>query len=57
MVNVRDDRDVSDVLHIVNDRFVHAAKIPAASTRCDRETLAEIPAAAKGELPGRVVWP
>jgi hypothetical protein len=31
MVNVRDDRDVSDVLHIVNDRLTHVAKIAAAS--------------------------
>jgi len=38
---VRDDRDVSDVLHIVNDRLVHAAKIPAASIGRDRETLSE----------------
>jgi hypothetical protein len=33
MINVRDDRDVSDVLHIVNDRrLCHAAMIPVAST-------------------------
>jgi hypothetical protein len=28
VVNVRDDRDVSNVLHIVNDRPAHTLKIP-----------------------------
>ena len=32
MINVRDDRDVSNVLHIVNDRFAHTAKVSAAPT-------------------------
>ena len=31
MINVRDDRDVSNVLHIVNDRLIHVAKIAATS--------------------------
>jgi hypothetical protein len=30
VINVRDDRYVADVLHIVNDRLDHVAKIPTA---------------------------
>jgi hypothetical protein len=57
MINVRDDRDVSDVLHIVNDRFAHLAKITGASNRCDRETLTEKSAAATWRIAGRVECP
>src|SRR5665213_818360 len=32
VVNVRDDGDVSNVLHIVNDRLTHAAKYPTRQT-------------------------
>ena len=32
MINVRDDRDVSDVLHIVNERLGHGAIVSAAPT-------------------------
>ena len=37
VVHVRDDGDVSNVLHIVNDRLTHAANIPAAPDRRERE--------------------
>ena len=57
MINVRDDRDVSDVLHIVNNRFAHAPKITGASNRCDRETLTEKSAAATWRIAGRVECP
>jgi hypothetical protein len=57
MINVRDDRDVSNVLHIVNDRSVHVAKITGASNRCDRETLTEKSAAATWRIAGRVGCP
>ena len=57
MINVRDDRDVSDVLHIVNDRFTHATMITAASSCCDRETQSGVIRDCncdEANLPGRV---
>jgi hypothetical protein len=53
MINVRDDRDVSNVLHIVNDRLAHSAKITAALNSRDRETLAETSDCEATNLPGR----
>jgi hypothetical protein len=38
VVNVRDDGDVSDVLHIVNDRITHIANIPNAPDGRERES-------------------
>ena len=37
VVHVRDDGDVSNVLHIVNDRLAHAANIPNAPDGRERE--------------------
>src|ERR1041384_2514994 len=65
VINVCDDRNVSNVLHIVNDRLVHVAKITAAAWGCDRETPARgsgragmprrvLPGAKNGDLPRKV---
>ena len=59
MINVCDDRDVSNVLHIVNNRLVHAAMITAASNCCDRETQSgpfRDCNCDEANLPGRVEW-
>ena len=37
VVHMRDDGDVSNVLHIVNDRLTHAANMPDAPDGRERE--------------------
>jgi len=57
MINVRDDRYVSNVLHIVNNRFAHTAMITAASSCCDRETQSGVIRDCncdEANLPGRI---